>query len=196
MPKLGVDILYFMNLFFLKLFFFKFNFLNVSQEEKMESKLATILFGLILIMTASPAPAAEERFVAVDGSGGEVMKDSETGLWWLTSVLTTRDANWNEVPAPQDWQSAKESCAISIFAGRGGWRVPSKREVYTLPDYKNGGEVYSFRNLSPGEKIWTSDTDPDMPEYAIAADLSNAAGPGDFFISIHKNDLALTLCAR
>lgn len=161
----------------------------------MESKLATILFGLVLLTTASPTPAAEERFVVVD-EYGEVMKDSETGLWWLTSVLTTRDADWNEVPAPQDWQSANESCATSIFAGRGGWRVPSRAEVHALPDYHNGGKVYPFRNLPPGGYIWTSDTVPDMSEYAIAADLSNAAGPGDFFIPVHKNDLAFTLCAR
>lgn len=163
----------------------------------MVTKLARILFGFVLpLTTASPAPAAEERFVVMNGSGGEVMKDSETGLWWLTSVLTTRDADWNEVPAPQDWQSAKESCATSIFAGRGGWKVPSRAEVHSLPDYKNRGKVYTFRNLPPGGKMWTSDTVPDMSEYAIAADLSNAAGPGDFFIPVHKNDLAFTLCAR
>jgi hypothetical protein len=58
-----------------------------------------------------------------------------------------------QVPAPQDGKSANESCAISTFAGRGNWRVPSREEVYALPDYNNGGKVYPFRNLPPGKYI-------------------------------------------
>lgn len=68
-------------------------------------------------------PCNSSRFACV--LGGEAIRDNETGLVWERSPDFANFRPWN---------SALNSCANRIVAGRMGWRLPSLHELTSLVD--------------------------------------------------------------
>lgn len=67
---------------------------------------------------------ADQRFTVLAAFNNDAVRDNETGLVWERSPQLT----------PDDWSSARYTCANKAVGGRKGWRLPSLPELTSLVD--------------------------------------------------------------
>jgi len=145
--------------------------------------------ALVSLVTVSSAGAASlktwdavinkpSRFKVLTTFNSEAVLDKETGLVWQ------RDAG-NGTPlrsgcgATQAWAAAAGYCCQeTIIGGRGGWRLPSLAEVFTLIDDTQASPTlpagHPFSNVAG--RYWTSTegkTDPTNNAFNVNLDASN-----------------------
>ncbi|HNT26594.1 MAG TPA: DUF1566 domain-containing protein [bacterium] len=66
------------------------------------------------------------RNYVVSGSGGsDIVTDEVTGLIWQRTLTGSTD----------QWQGAIDHCADLTYGGYDDWRLPTRKELATLPDY-------------------------------------------------------------
>lgn len=108
-------------------------------------------------------PWPEPRFEV----SGELVRDRLTGLDWL------RDANPFEWPL--DWKEARQAVAALCVGDHGGWRLPNRRELWSLVSFANSDPAlqsgHPFGNVHLGW-YWTSTTAARNRAYAWAVQLT------------------------
>lgn len=82
------------------------------------------------------------RNYTVSGSGGaDVVTDNNTGLIWQRTLPATYDGCTGGTPTGSTcaWQEANDYCNNLSYGGESDWRLPSRKELETLPDYDRYG---------------------------------------------------------
>jgi len=78
------------------------------------------------------------RGYTVSGTAGnDVVTDNVTGLIWQRTLPTTYSGCTGGSPtgAKCTWQQAIDYCGALTYGGYTDWRLPSRKELATLPDY-------------------------------------------------------------
>lgn len=90
---------------------------------------------------------------------GPMMEDS------ITDALTGLDWQRRSVPAAASWSEAQAHCKLLKWAGKTGWRLPTRMELLSIVDYtkvKPSVDENWFPDTSP-EPYWTSSTSMYVP---------------------------------
>jgi len=158
---------------------------------------------LALTLTAASAEAGEvwdkriddasNRFKVLSAFGDEAVLDRETGLVWERHVGDREEPDVQQV----GWHQSTVHCLVRQTGGRGGWRLPSVEELYSLVDrrYSNPALLpgHPFLNVHSSAPYWTATT-------AIEAQsvvLSVAFASGLVGNTLGKaQDSAFTWCVR
>jgi hypothetical protein len=78
------------------------------------------------------------RDYTVSGTAGaDVVTDNNTGLIWQRALPATYSGCAGGTPAGSEctWQKAIDYCDGLDYAGQTDWRLPSRQELSTIPDY-------------------------------------------------------------
>lgn len=137
------------------------------------------------VRTGLPWPAP--RFEAEN----ETVKDRLTGLVWA------RDASLSEFPL--SWPEAREFVAelnAGNYAGRNDWRLPGRRELFSLISHANVNPAlpdrHPFDQVFPGY-YWTGDSVSRLPDQAWYVHL----GGGRVFKGMkHGSYMVWPVCCR
>ena len=72
--------------------------------------------------------------------------DSNTGLEWQQTIKTATSA----------WDTADSECRGSNYAGKTGWRLPTRKELYTITDNSRTNPVTDTDYFTGTGEFWTS----------------------------------------
>jgi len=100
----------------------------------------------------------------VSGVTQEIVTDNVTGLIWQRSFSTG-----------QTWQAAMDNCDGLDFAGQTDWRLPTRKELMTLLDYKQyapATDTISFPDTPVGN-FWASSSYPGDDSAAMRTDFTS-----------------------
>ena len=95
-----------------------------------------------------------------------IVQDVETGSYWTTCPLMTAgaldtDAGCAGADAMETWSAALQSCAnLDGTAGISGWRLPTLREMLSVPDFSSLAGSMMNDSFFPGAPtdVWTATT--------------------------------------
>lgn len=93
--------------------------MTTASHNRYAGPAATLLFLVLVLVSPARAAAPEGRYVVDD----ETILDVKTGLVWARSVSV-----------PLKWPEAGAYCEALELGGKGGWRLPSLRELLTIVD--------------------------------------------------------------
>lgn len=129
-------------------------------------------------------------FLAVGGSrftvsepvaGEQIVYDSVTGLLWQKSGATGIT-----------WQAALSYCEGLDYGGYSDWRLPDKKELLILVNYRRCGPASDFPD-TPSSWFWSSSSYVLDPSNAWTVDLGNGYDYGD---GMNKTDFKDVRCVR
>jgi hypothetical protein len=105
-------------------------------------------------------------------TGSDIVTDNNTGLIWPRNFLTATN--------PYNWEEAKTYCKGLNYAGQTDWRIPTRKELATLPDYGRSNPAIDTA-VFLGTKLsayWSSLSYVDNAFYAWGVNLGNG---GSFY---------------
>jgi hypothetical protein len=126
--------------------------------------MGTALVSLVTVSSAGAAPLKSwdtvinkpSRFKVLTAFNSEAVLDKETGLVWQ------RDAGAASVGGcinPFHWAGAVNCCSSATIGGRGGWRLPTMTELFSLVDVTQSNPAlplgHPFTNVQ-NTYYWTS----------------------------------------
>ena len=109
----------------------------------------------VIAVRGGTSPATD-RFV--DNEDGTIT-DTDTGLMWLKGdipVPSDDPTNWGTAN-PLNWEGALLACEAVVFAEYDDWRLPNKKELFSLIDAsKNAPAMDNTIFLNPSAEYWSS----------------------------------------
>ena len=119
----------------------------------------------------TPLTRPDERYLAIDGSNGAQVKDSQTGLVWQRCVLGQAwdGAACTGNSTPQDWPSATKAAAASQL-----WRLPTQVELEGLIEKSCSKPALNSQWFGSGPMgwFWTA-TDMGSPDGSVVINTEN-----------------------
>jgi len=103
-------------------------------------KIILIIFGIDILLSA--------HFIRTNG----IVKDTRTHLEWQDNYNSTADKI-----TKYSWMNAISYCENLVIDGKSDWRLPNKKELVTIIDYKiyNPSINSTFQKSFPGN-YWSS----------------------------------------
>lgn len=119
----------------------------------------------------TPLTRPDERYLAIEGSNGAQVKDSQTGLVWQRCVLGQAwdGAACTGNSTPQDWPSATKAAAASQM-----WRLPTQAELDGLIEKSCSKPALNSQWFGSGPMgwFWTA-TDMGSPDGSVVINTEN-----------------------
>ena len=89
-----------------------------------------------------------QNFTVDSRAGNEVtVFDNNTGLEWQQIAVET-----------ESWNKADEYCAGLTYAGKGGWRLPTVKELLTIVDNSRSNPAVNTDYFDSSDDVWASET--------------------------------------
>jgi hypothetical protein len=89
-----------------------------------------------------------QNFTVDSRAGNEVtVFDNNTGLEWQKTAVET-----------ESWNKADEYCAGLTYAGKGGWRLPTVKELLTIIDNSRSNPAVNTDYFDSSDDVWASET--------------------------------------
>lgn len=123
---------------------------------------------------------------------GPMMEES------VTDSLTGLDWQRRSADAAASWSEAQAHCKLLKWAGKSGWRLPTRMELLSIIDYskaKPSVDGESFPDTSP-EPYWTSSTSMYVPEPLGSAFWRVSFADGATFPGMVGSDVGQIRCVR
>lgn len=108
----------------------------------------------VIAVRGGSSPAADRLIDNEDGT----ITDIDTGLMWLKGDIPVPSdpTTWGEGKA-LDWEGALLACESIDFAGHDDWRLPNKKEIFSIIDAsKNAPAMDDDKFLTPAAEYWSS----------------------------------------
>ncbi|MDM8551334.1 DUF1566 domain-containing protein [Desulfobacterales bacterium HSG2] len=107
----------------------------------------------VIAVRGGSSPAADRLIDNEDGT----VTDTDTGLMWLKG----------DIPVPSDptswgtadmlnWEGALLACEAIVFAGYDDWRLPNKKELFSIIDASKNAPAMDEKFLAPATEYWSS----------------------------------------
>lgn len=84
---------------------------------------------------AALGKCAPRSYVVSGSSGSDIVTDEVTGLVWQRTLPVTYDGCTGSSGSTCTWQQAMDYCTDLTYGGYDDWRLPTRKELATLPDY-------------------------------------------------------------
>ncbi len=100
----------------------------------------------------------QRSFTISGASGDDIVEDNNTGLIWqrFLPAKYTGCTMGDPIGSNCKWSEAVSYCDDLNYGGYADWRLPSREELSTLPNYgQNSSNDYTFPYFK-GEYYWTS----------------------------------------
>ena len=130
-----------------------------------------------------PTTQPDNRYEAVEGTGGAEVRDKLTGIVWQRCVLGMA---WNGkscagTPAGKTWMEAVQAAQAatpSRVPGAAVWQLPNNADLYGLADrgcYSPSINTNWFPE-TPGDRTWSMTVDPVNADVAMHVSFSYGHG--------------------